>query len=173
MKHKIIGAIALGAAFFAVGTTAQASSHSTIPTKLRGTWYQPSSSKSYSVMGITTHTVSLWTANNSGKRTSKKTTVLTSSAKNYKQLYVTKSNAFSKNRYWYQLPNINKQIPGGFTDDWGFWTYTKKIGSKKYSVLGTYQRQGYVDAYSKTRTHHNFSYTANSQKAMDALGYKK
>lgn len=35
MNHKIIGAIALGAALFAVGTTAQASSHSTIPAKLR------------------------------------------------------------------------------------------------------------------------------------------
>lgn len=59
MKHKIIGAIALGAAFFAVGTTAQASSHSTIPTKLRGTWYQTRTSKTYSVMGITYYPCSL------------------------------------------------------------------------------------------------------------------
>lgn len=125
------------------------------------------------MIALTKHTVTGWTANNSGKRTSKKTTILTSSAKNYKQLYVTKSNAFSKSRYWYNLPNINKQIPGGFTDGLAFWTYTKKLGSKKYSILGTYQRMGYVDAWSKTRIHHNFSYTANSEKAMDALGYKK
>lgn len=173
MNHKIIVVIALGAVLFAVGTIAQASSHSTIPAKLRGTWYQLSSSKRYAVIALTKHTVTGWTANNSGKRTSKKTTILTSSAKNYKQLYVTKSNAFSKSRYWYNLPNINKQIPGGFTDGLAFWTYTKKLGSKKYSILGTYQRMGYVDAWSKTRIHHNFSYTANSEKAMDALGYKK
>ena len=37
MNHKIIVVIALGAVLFAVGTIAQASSHSTTPAKLRGT----------------------------------------------------------------------------------------------------------------------------------------
>ncbi|MFC6180776.1 hypothetical protein [Lactiplantibacillus daowaiensis] len=173
-------------------TTVHATSHSTIPTSLRGTWYQANTTynqhgkavlkKGYQVIKLSKHTVTTWASNDRGRRTSKKLVILASKYHNdYRHLYVTKGPLFNKQRYVYNLPDMNLQAvqPAGrkntigFTDGWGFWTTHKTYKHHNYHLLGAYQRQGYVEYWANKRVHHIFSYTTMSQHKLNQLGFKK
>ncbi|MFD1420082.1 hypothetical protein [Lactiplantibacillus songbeiensis] len=197
-KKFKLGLITLGAGVLGIvgllscPLPSQAASHNTIPTTLRGTWYQTNSTfnkhykevpaKGYWVMKLSRHTLTTWKINNRGKRTSKKWVVLASKYKyDYRHLYVTKEPLFNKHRYVWNLPDMNLQDVQprgrkntiGETDGWAFWTFNKTVAHQKYHLLGTYQRQGYVDIWSKKKVHHVFSYTTQSSKKLRTLGIKK
>ena len=151
-------------------TVANAKSNSTIPTELRGSWYQ-FDTKGYAVLAIYKHEIKTWQINKNGHRVSKKSIMLSSKASGAKKLYVSKSiSNWNKHRYMYDMVNAKKQPDGAYSDGLEFWTFTKRIGNKRYRVLGTYQRQGWVDAYSNNKIKHDFSYTS---KTLKELGYKK
>jgi len=171
--------------------TSQAASHNTIPTSLRGTWFQTKSTwnqhskevptSGYHVMQVHKHTVTTWQINNTGKRTSKKLVVLASKYNHdYRHLRVTKVPLFNKQRHAWNLPDMRLQNvqPKGrkqtisATDGWAFWSFKKTFKHHSYRLLGTYQRQGYVDIWSKKKRHHVFSYQTSSNKQLRKLGVK-
>lgn len=168
-------AIGLGLGLISSQSNAEAASTNATPKSIRGIWYVPLSKKSYTTMQVTAHAVNYWTVNSKGHRISAKHVMLSSSAKyrhSYKRLSVKKTTAFSNSRYWWQMVDASSQPAGGFTDGLAFWTYRATVHHKKYRVLGTYQRQSYVAAYSKVRTQHDFSYTA-TPKQFNSLGIRK
>lgn len=186
----------------AINETASAAtiSHSTVPKKLRGTWYEGKTAYQFNK-----HSIKMFTVNSKGQRITKKQLVL-SSAKKYKKrfyhMHVTKNGTWfslskkdmntylninnSKERtaflnkhakrWWYNLPDMKTQGNAegnriGFTDGWGAWTYKKKIKGHKQTVMSMYSRQGYVQVLTKHFENHDYSYQQNGSLAY--WGYKK
>ncbi|GAD17588.1 hypothetical protein ABC628_08345 [Lentilactobacillus otakiensis] len=116
-----------------------ASSHSTIPKTLRGTWYRYNG-KSFNTLKLTTHKFAYSGIGGSSS--------LTPSQKGYKRLYVQKkAGKYTFNRYTKDYQN-----PGSFKIS------KRKIGGHYRKALFQYTPTGYVIVLTKVKYHHDYSF---------------
>lgn len=130
--------ILLSGAIAPVATSA--SSHTTIPKAMRGTWYRYNG-KSFNMLKLTTHRFTYKGIDG--------TTSLTTGQKGYKKLYVQKKHGkYTFNRFTHDYEN-----PGSFK------IAKKKIAGHYRKALFQYTPSGYVIVLTKAKYHHDYSFS--------------